>query len=350
MLQLFALSALFVSTSQFFFGTGGGGCGCAPAPICPPAPICAPAPICPPPSCGGGGGGYVQAPPLPPPISQPISPPIVAPSYPIGGGGSYSPPLLPQSPVYTPPEQPSFPIQQGGPSYEQSAPPAQGYPPQEVQPIAPQQPAGGVYQQPAAGAYQQPAGGVYQQPPGELVGTLPVYQQQVQPQGAAYQGTSEVEPAAQRDSTQDLVNGLQQEAAAATATAAAAGSKNEEVLEEQDQALEKSGLEMTTAAPQGDGSTTVPIEVAEEKVVDISNLKLTDDPLCNSEDLRKLMLDNIDDNLNSSKRLIQLAAEAQFGGRFDVICANGDFSYVTNTELFCQETKGDISCYTYRQL
>ncbi|GMR59036.1 hypothetical protein PMAYCL1PPCAC_29231 [Pristionchus mayeri] len=88
----------------------------------------------------------------------------------------------------------------------------------------------------------------------------------------------------------------------------------------------------------------------EEKPVDVSTLKLTDDPLCNSEDLRALMLENIDDNLNSSKRLIQLAAEAQYGGRFDVICANGDFSYVTNTELFCQESKGDVSCYTYRQL
>ncbi|KAF8382817.1 grl-7 [Pristionchus pacificus] len=92
------------------------------------------------------------------------------------------------------------------------------------------------------------------------------------------------------------------------------------------------------------------IEKKEEKPVDVSTLKLTDDPLCNSEDLRALMLENIDDNLNSSKRLIQLAAEAQYGGRFDVICANGDFSYVTNTELFCQESKGDVSCYTYRQL
>ncbi|VDM52561.1 unnamed protein product [Angiostrongylus costaricensis] len=62
------------------------------------------------------------------------------------------------------------------------------------------------------------------------------------------------------------------------------------------------------------------------------------------------MLDNIEANLNNSKRLIQLAAEAQFGGQFDVICANADFSYVTNTELFCQETKGDVSCYAYRQL
>lgn len=31
--------------------------------------------------------------------------------------------------------------------------------------------------------------------------------------------------------------------------------------------------------------------MVEEKVVDIANLKLTDDPLCNSEELRKLMLD-----------------------------------------------------------
>ncbi|GMT10540.1 hypothetical protein PFISCL1PPCAC_1837, partial [Pristionchus fissidentatus] len=92
------------------------------------------------------------------------------------------------------------------------------------------------------------------------------------------------------------------------------------------------------------------VEKKEEKPVDVSTLKLTDDPLCNSEDLRALMLENIDDNLNSSKRLIQLAAEAQYGGRFDVICANGDFSYVTNTELFCQESKGDVSCYTYRQM
>ncbi|PIO71741.1 ground-like domain protein [Teladorsagia circumcincta] len=129
--------------------------------------------------------------------------------------------------------------------------------------------------------------------------------------------------------------------------AAAAGQPNEEVIEEQDNALEKSESAHSTPSPVV--STTL-ADAVEERVVDIATLNLTDDPLCNSEDLRKLMLDNIDENLNSSKRLIQLAAEAQFGGRFDVICANGDFSYVTNTELFCQETKGDISCYTYRQL
>ncbi|KAK5968936.1 Ground domain-containing protein [Trichostrongylus colubriformis] len=128
--------------------------------------------------------------------------------------------------------------------------------------------------------------------------------------------------------------------------AVAAGQTNEEVIEEGNTAAPENGF---SEAPPADGSTPTP-DAVEERVVDIATLNLTDDPLCNSEDLRKLMLENIDENLNNSKRLIQLAAEAQFGGRFDVICANGDFSYVTNTELFCQETKGDISCYTYRQL
>lgn len=56
------------------------------------------------------------------------------------------------------------------------------------------------------------------------------------------------------------------------------------------------------------------------------------------------------DNLNASKRLIQLASEEKFGGRFDVICSTNDFSYVTNTELYCQHTTRHVSCYAYRQL
>lgn len=117
------------------------------------------------------------------------------------------------------------------------------------------------------------------------------------------------------------------------------------MIEEEEGALEKAVNESTEAS-----SNTTTTEALQSTVMHIANLKLTDDSLCNSEELRKIMLDNIEDNLNNSKRLIQLAAEAQFGGRFDVICANADFSYVTNTELFCQETKGDVSCYAYRQL
>ncbi|KAL6744443.1 hypothetical protein Aduo_017377 [Ancylostoma duodenale] len=396
MLRLLTLSALFVSTSPFFFGTGGG-CNCAPS--CAPAPACAPppAPPCPAPvACGGGGGGgYVQPPPLPPPVAPPPPPPpppspIIVPGYVIGGGVSPVQPLqvqeqpqqqiLPQSPVYTAPQavQPSFPVQHGGnygqgvvatgPNFQIPQPP----PPdaQVIAPQPPQQAVGGSYQVPEQPVYP-PQGGpgpVYQPGPGFQTGPGPVYQPGPGPaympgpgpvyqpgagagyeqaaEGAGFQGAP---VAAQRDPAQnaqqqELATSLQHEAAEA------AGSKNEEVIEEQDRALEKSGkgkVEVTTVVPAA--SSTI-ADIVEEKMVDVADLKLTDDPLCNSEDLRKLMLDNMDSNLNSSKRLIQLAAEAQFGGRFDVICANGDFSYVTNTELFCQETKGDVSCYTYRQL
>ncbi|GMR41174.1 hypothetical protein PMAYCL1PPCAC_11369, partial [Pristionchus mayeri] len=51
-----------------------------------------------------------------------------------------------------------------------------------------------------------------------------------------------------------------------------------------------------------------------------------------------------------SKRQIQAAAEMQMGGRYNVICARGDFSYITNTEIFCQQTVGDVTCYAFKQL
>jgi len=58
----------------------------------------------------------------------------------------------------------------------------------------------------------------------------------------------------------------------------------------------------------------------------------------------------MDEDLNTSKRVIQLAAEKKFGGRFDVVCSANDFSYVTNTEIYCQESSKGVSCYAYRQL
>ncbi|KAI1720803.1 ground-like domain-containing protein [Ditylenchus destructor] len=98
------------------------------------------------------------------------------------------------------------------------------------------------------------------------------------------------------------------------------------------------------------GNETSSAEVQTKEPVAISQLKLTNDTECNSEELRAIIIEHMDDDLNSSKRVIQLAAEAKFGGRFDVICSSNDFSYVTNTELFCQETKQTVSCYAYRQL
>ncbi|XGW06841.1 hypothetical protein V3C99_016844 [Haemonchus contortus] len=323
MLRLLSLSALFVSTSSFFFGNSG--CGCATPPICLPMPSCPP-PVqgcAPTPSC-------VPASPALPPLLG--SPPYSGPSF---GGSSYAQPppaaaplpLLPQSPVYEAPQpQPEFAPVGPGPA---AAPVGQTF----------VQPGGGYVGSPPL-QQQPPVGPVGLPPQGQM--PPPIQAQPAAPyqEGPALNAQLNAQRDAEPEQSDVLVNRLQQEALAA-------GRTNEEVIEEQEAAVEKPGEDFSTALPLE--STTIP-EVAEERVVDIATLNLTDDPLCNSEDLRKLMLANIDENLNSSKRLIQLAAEAQFGGRFDVICANGDFSYVTNTELFCQETKGDVSCYTYRQL
>jgi len=105
-----------------------------------------------------------------------------------------------------------------------------------------------------------------------------------------------------------------------------------------------------TAEVAADASATAGQLRDVKEPVDISQLKLTNSTDCNSEELRAIVLANMDEELNSSKRLIQVAAESKFGGRFDVICSNNDFSYVTNTELYCQETTKTVSCYAYRQL
>lgn len=62
----------------------------------------------------------------------------------------------------------------------------------------------------------------------------------------------------------------------------------------------------------------------------------------------KMTLQNIGEDLNSSKKMIQLAAEKQFGGHFNIICSKNELSFLISAKLFCQATKGDVSCYAYR--
>ncbi|PIC26703.1 hypothetical protein B9Z55_019201 [Caenorhabditis nigoni] len=362
--RLVSTLLLAQTTSAFFFGGGGGGCGCQPAPACAPPPQPAP--------CSGGNivQGYVGAP---------------------QQGGYAAAPQYPQGGYAGAPQQ----FQQGpGPAPYQ---PQGGY---QAGPAPVQAPAGG-YQAPAGG-YQAPvpqvpqapqpqpqpaevapaqvqAGGNYQETPAQTAEVAPAQQQSAVPENeAAYTGEEqEVVASLAREEPNYQNTGTNVVEAAQHASelgnqAAAAAAKVAEVVEEDDEPIKKkdegkttkvktvktpaaASSSSTTAAASSSTSTEFPVgeEIVpdtNEKEVDISELHLTDDPLCNSDDLRKVVIDNIDDQLNSSKRMIQLAAEAQFGGRFDVICANGDFSYVTNTELYCQETKGDISCYTYRQL
>ncbi|CAB07652.1 Ground-like domain-containing protein [Caenorhabditis elegans] len=349
--RLVSTLLLAQTTSAFFFGGGGGGCGCQQAPACAPHP--APAP------CSGGNivQGYVGAP------QQGGY--AAAPQYPQQGGYGGAQQGFQAAPA---PYQP-----QGG--YQAGPAPVQGYQPQAQVPAggyqAPVQPAPGPAEVAPA---QVQAGGNYQDAPAQVAEVATAQESAPPPSEAAYTGEQEVVASLAREEPNYQNTGTNVIEAAQHASelgnqAAAAAAKVAEVVEEEEEPIKKKDEGKTThmktvKAPAAASSTTAAaaststefpvgeeiVADTNEKEVDISELHLTDDPLCNSDDLRKVVIDNIDDQLNSSKRMIQLAAEAQFGGRFDVICANGDFSYVTNTELYCQETKGDISCYTYRQL
>ncbi|KJH50185.1 ground-like domain protein [Dictyocaulus viviparus] len=73
------------------------------------------------------------------------------------------------------------------------------------------------------------------------------------------------------------------------------------------------------------------------------------DPKCNSEILKEIILKNIDKSTAVSKRKIQEAATADIGGRIDVICSTSTFSYIVNTELYCETESNGITCFAFRQ-
>uniref|UniRef100_A0A1I7Z1V7 Ground-like domain-containing protein n=1 Tax=Steinernema glaseri TaxID=37863 RepID=A0A1I7Z1V7_9BILA len=82
--------------------------------------------------------------------------------------------------------------------------------------------------------------------------------------------------------------------------------------------------------------------VIDDPPVTITNAK------CNSERLRVVIRENPYQAPSQAKRFIQDMAERQFDIKFNVICARGDFSYITNTDEYCQETYNDLTCYVFK--
>ncbi|CAI4222729.1 unnamed protein product [Auanema sp. JU1783] len=68
---------------------------------------------------------------------------------------------------------------------------------------------------------------------------------------------------------------------------------------------------------------------------------------CNDKRLKKIIEENCDSNPSSSKRKIQKAATEEIGGLFDVICSSHDFSYLANTQLFCEAGNEDVTCFAF---
>lgn len=65
---------------------------------------------------------------------------------------------------------------------------------------------------------------------------------------------------------------------------------------------------------------------------------------CNSEALKKIIQDNIDEKPAVAKRQIQSKASEELGPRIDVICSQAVFSYLVNTEIFCEVESKGVTC------
>ncbi|PIO71012.1 ground-like domain protein [Teladorsagia circumcincta] len=71
---------------------------------------------------------------------------------------------------------------------------------------------------------------------------------------------------------------------------------------------------------------------------------------CNNKKLRVIIEDNMTTDPTISKRAIQKAAEEKLRGKFNVICAKGDFTYIAYTDTFCQASNEDVTCYAFKPM
>ncbi|KHN71662.1 hypothetical protein Tcan_02131 [Toxocara canis] len=86
------------------------------------------------------------------------------------------------------------------------------------------------------------------------------------------------------------------------------------------------------------------------RIFSSNNTELDEDPTCNNIKLRTIMQENLVKDATLAKRSIQKAVEEKFSAKFNVICANGDFSYVAYTETYCQTSNDHITCYAFKPL
>ncbi|XGW02149.1 hypothetical protein V3C99_014304 [Haemonchus contortus] len=70
---------------------------------------------------------------------------------------------------------------------------------------------------------------------------------------------------------------------------------------------------------------------------------------CNSQKLSKVMAKVMMDDVTASKRAILKSTELAFDGdKYDVFCANGEFSYSIHSRKYCEVTKNAITCFAFR--
>ncbi|KAL3080887.1 hypothetical protein niasHT_032915 [Heterodera trifolii] len=70
---------------------------------------------------------------------------------------------------------------------------------------------------------------------------------------------------------------------------------------------------------------------------------------CNSERIRQLIIENIHSKPSVAKRQIQSKVAEEINGKIDVICARHAFSYIVNSELFCEAEHNGVICLCFKQ-
>ncbi|KAH7712701.1 CRE-GRL-18 protein, partial [Aphelenchoides avenae] len=82
----------------------------------------------------------------------------------------------------------------------------------------------------------------------------------------------------------------------------------------------------------------------------VNNSDNTGDPKCSSETLRLIMEENIVSSPTISKQLIFSAGRLAFGQTIDVVCSRNKFSYtVVSSKIFCEASRGRITCFAFLQ-
>lgn len=80
----------------------------------------------------------------------------------------------------------------------------------------------------------------------------------------------------------------------------------------------------------------------------VSLPKYEPDSVCNSELMRTLMLENLTEDVTSSKRTIRKVLEQNYKGKFNVICSEGEFAFLSYSNLRCQASNSYVTCYAFR--
>uniref|UniRef100_A0A0K0EQX2 Ground-like domain-containing protein n=1 Tax=Strongyloides stercoralis TaxID=6248 RepID=A0A0K0EQX2_STRER len=84
----------------------------------------------------------------------------------------------------------------------------------------------------------------------------------------------------------------------------------------------------------------------EEKIIELQD----DNNKCNSEDLKRIMLQNMSEDAKESKRSINKEAENFFKQNVAVVCSKrGHYSYIFSSDVFCEVSKGPMTCIAFQQ-